>query len=112
MLEPSTILFAVAQPGSWNAFLAVVGQLAANPLTLLLALALTGLVRGWPHALLVTINLALFAELLHKVTVPDYAYGELLAARLVASALQVALALGAVALWRRWRAHFDRVTAE
>jgi hypothetical protein len=85
-------------------------RLTVDLLPLLLALALARLVRGAAHAALVILNLWLFMELLTTLVDPGYRFGELLPARLVASALQIGIAYAALLLWRQWRARSESVT--
>jgi hypothetical protein len=93
-----------------TAFGADVLRLTVDLLPLLLAFPLVRLVLSPTHAGLVVINLWLFMELLTSLVDPGYRYGELMPARLVASALQIALACGAAILWRHWRGRSESVT--
>ena len=85
-------------------------KLTVDLLPLLLALALTRLVRSAGHAALIVLNLWLFMELLTTLVDSGYRFGDLLVARLVASGLQLGIALAAMVLWRRWRAGVASVT--
>jgi hypothetical protein len=93
-----------------TAFGADVLGLTFDLLPLLLAIPLVRLLRGPAHAALVTLNLWLFMELLTTLLDPGYRFGDLLLARLVASCLQIALACGALHLWRHWRYGSESVT--
>jgi hypothetical protein len=93
-----------------TAFGADVLRLTVDLLPLLLAFPLVRLVLSPTHAALVVIDLWLFMELLNSLVDPGYRYGELMPARLVASALQIALACAAAILWRHWRGRSESVT--
>lgn len=93
-----------------TAFGADVLTLTVDLLPLLLALALARLARSAAHALLVILNLCLFMELLTALVDPGYRFGQLLPARLLASALQIGIAVGAPLLWRQWRTRSASVT--
>jgi hypothetical protein len=93
-----------------TAFGADVLRLTVDLLPLLVALALARLVRSAAHAALLVLNLWLFMELLTKLVDPGYRFGDLLLARLFASALQLGIAYGALLLWRQWRARTASVT--
>jgi hypothetical protein len=93
-----------------TAFGAEVLRLTIDLLPLLLALPLVRLAQGPAHTALVILNLWLFMELLTTLVAPGYRFGELLLPRLVASALQLGLACGAIALWRHWRGAGASVT--
>lgn len=93
-----------------TAFGAEVLRLTIDLLPLLLALPLVRLAQGPAHTALVILNLWLFMELLTTLVAPGYRFGELLLPRLVASALQLGLACGAIALWRYWRGAGASVT--
>jgi hypothetical protein len=84
--------------------------LTVNVLPLLVAVGLALLIRSRIHAALIVVNLWLFMELATTLLDPDYAFATLLWPRLVASALQVAIAYGGVTLWRRWRVGSESVT--
>jgi hypothetical protein len=92
-------------------FVADVLALAANILPLLVALGLALLIRTPVHAALIVANLWLFMELAATLLEPGYRFANLLWPRLVASALQVAIAYGALTLWRHWRVGSERMTA-
>ena len=92
------------------AFGADVVRLIAEPGPLLVAVALALLIRSKLHAALIVANLWLFMELATTMLEPGYGFGGLLYERLVASALQVAIAYGAVTFWRHWRVGAERVT--
>jgi hypothetical protein len=92
------------------AFGAEVGRLTASLWPLLVAVGLAFLIRSKLHAVLIVANLWLFMELATTTLEPGYAFASLFYQRLVASALQVALAYGAVTLWRHWRVGAERVT--
>ena len=62
------------------------------------------------HAVLIVVNLWLFMEVLTSLVDPGYRFGDLLLARLVAAALQIGLAFGALLLWRQWRNRSESVT--
>jgi hypothetical protein len=85
-------------------------RLTVDLLPLMLALALARLAHGPAHATLLVLNLWLFMELLTTLVAPGYRFGELLPARLVASALQIGIAFAALLLWRQWRARSESVT--
>lgn len=86
--------------------------LAADLLPLLVALVLARLIRAPIHAALIVVNLWLFMELFTTLVDPGYRFGSLLTARLLASALQVGLAWGAVHLWRHWRIGSESVASQ
>ena len=90
-----------------TAFGADVLTLTIDLLPLMLAVRLA---HGPMHAALVVLNLWLFMELLTTLVDPGYRFGALLLPRLVASALQLGLACGAVELWRHWRGVSASVT--
>jgi hypothetical protein len=92
-------------------FAADVVVLTANPLPLLVAVGLALLIRNRVHALLIVVNLWLFMELAATLLDPSYQFASLLWPRLMAAALQVAIAYGAVTLWRQWRIGSERMTA-
>jgi hypothetical protein len=92
-------------------FAADVMVLTANILPLLVAVGLALLIRGRVHALLIVVNLWLFMELAATVLDSDYRFASLLWPRLMAAALQVAIAYGAVTLWRHWRIGSERMTS-
>ncbi len=92
-------------------FIADVLVLTANVLPLLVAVGLALLIRSRVHAVLIVVNLWLFMELATTLLDPGYEFATLLWPRLVASALQVAIAYGAVTLWRYWRVGSERMTA-
>jgi hypothetical protein len=92
-------------------FVADVLALSANILPLLVALGLALLIRSRVHAVLIVANLWLFMELAATLLDPGYRFASLLWPRLVASALQVAIAYGALTLWRHWRVGSERMTA-
>jgi hypothetical protein len=56
------------------------------------------------------LNLCLFMELLTTLVDSGYRFGDLLLARLVASGLQIGVAVAAIVLWRRWRSATESVT--
>ena len=85
--------------------------LSLNVLPLLVAVGLAFLIRSRVHALLIVVNLWLFMELATTILNPDYDFATLLWARLVACGFQVAIAYGAVTLWRYWRVGSERMTA-
>ena len=91
-------------------FAADVLRLTASLGPLLVALGLAFLIRNTLHAVLIVANLWLFMELATTMLEPGYGFASLFYERLVASALQVALAYGAVTLWRHWRVGAERVT--
>jgi hypothetical protein len=91
-------------------FVADVLVMTANVLTLPLAAGLALLIRSRVHAVLIVVNLWLFMELAATILVPAYHFASLLWPRLVASALQVAIAYGALTLWRHWRVGSERMT--
>ena len=93
-----------------TAFGADVLRLTVDLLPLLLAFPLARLVLSPTHAALVIVNLWLFMELLTSLVDPGYRFGDLMPARLVASGLQIAIACGALVLWRQWRAWTGSVT--
>ena len=93
-----------------TAFGADVLGLTLDPLPLFLALPLVRLLRSPAHAALVVLNLWLFMELLTTLVDPGYRFGGELLARLVASCLHLALACGALQVWRLWRYSTERVT--
>ena len=93
-----------------TAFAADVLRLTVDLLPLLLAFALVRLAHGAAHAVLLTLNLCLFMELLTALVDPGYHFGDLLLPRLVASALQLGIAFAALLLWRQWRAWTGSVT--
>ena len=93
-----------------TAFGAEVLRLTIDLLPLLLALPLVRLAQGPAPTALVILNLWLFMELLTTLVAPGYRFGDLLLPRLVASALQLGLACGAIALWRHWRGAAASVT--
>jgi hypothetical protein len=93
-----------------TAFGADVLQLTLDPFPVLLALPLVRLLRSPAHAALVVLNLWLFMELMTTVLDPSYRFGGVLPARLVASCLHLALACGALQLWRYWRYRTESVT--
>jgi hypothetical protein len=92
-------------------FAADVVVLTANVLPLLVAVGLALLIRSRVHALLIVVNLWLFMELAATLLEPGYQFASLLWPRLVAAVLQVAIAYGAVTLWRQWRIGSERMTA-
>jgi hypothetical protein len=92
-------------------FTADVLALAANLLPLLVAVGLALLIRSPIHAVLIVVNLWLFMELAATLLDPGYEFATLLWPRLLASGLQVAIAYGAVTLWRHWRINSERMTA-
>ncbi len=92
-------------------FAADVVVLTANVLPLLVAVGLALLIRSRVHALLIVVNLWLFMELAATLLDPGYHFASLLWPRLVATVLQVAIAYGAVTLWRQWRVGSERMTA-
>jgi hypothetical protein len=92
-------------------FIADVLVLSANVLPLAVAVALAFLIRSRAHAVLIVVNLWLFMELAATVLDPGYEFSTRLWPRLVASALQVAIAYGGVSLWRHWRIGSERMTA-
>jgi hypothetical protein len=100
----------VKGPAHMTAFGADVLRLTVDLLPLLLAFPLVRLVQSPIHAALVVMNLWLFMELLASLVDPGYRYGDLMLARLPASALQLALACGATILWRHWRGRSTSVT--
>jgi hypothetical protein len=77
---------------------------------LLVALALAFLIKSRVHAMLMVTNLWLFMELATTLLDPGYGFASLFYERLVASAIQVAIAYSAVTLWRYWRVGAERVT--
>jgi hypothetical protein len=85
-------------------------RLTVDLLPLLLAFPLARLARGVANALLVILNLCLFMELLTTLVDSGYRFGDLLLARLVASGLQIGVAVAAIVLWRRWRSATESVT--
>jgi hypothetical protein len=93
-----------------TAFGADLLRLTVDLLPLLLAFPLARLVRSPIHAALVVMNLWLFMELLTSLVDPGYRFGALLLPRLLASGLQIAIACGAVILWRHWRGRSESVT--
>jgi len=93
-----------------TAFGADVLRLTVDLLPLLLAFPLVRLVLSSTHAALVIVNLWLFMELLTSLVDPTYRFGDLMPARLVASALQIAIACWAAILWRHWRGRSESVT--
>jgi hypothetical protein len=93
-----------------TAFGADVLELTLDPLPLLLALPLVRLLRSPAHAALVVLDLCLFMELLTALVDPGYRFGGVLLPRLVASGLHLALACGALQLWRLWRYSTESVT--
>jgi hypothetical protein len=94
-------------------FVFVMATLAATVqfLPLLLALALAPLIKARLQTALVLIDLWLLSEVLAALD-PGYRFGSLLLARLVASALQLALAYAALAGWRQWRMGQTSVSAD
>jgi hypothetical protein len=88
-----------------------VGILLADPLGFVLALLLAALIRSRTHAALVVVNLGLFMELAETMRDAGYPFGAYLSTRLIASALQVAVAYGMIAWWRHRRFGSDSVTA-
>jgi hypothetical protein len=95
-----------------SAFGADVLRLTVDLLPLLLALPLVRLARSPAHAALVIMDLWLFMEVLTSLVDPGYRFGDLLLARLVAAALQIGLAFGALLLWRQWRNRSESVTVQ
>jgi hypothetical protein len=93
-----------------SAFGTDVLRLTVDLLPLLLALPLVRRARSPAHAALVIMDLWLFMEVLTSLADPGYRFGDLLLARLVAAALQIGLAFGAVLLWRQWRNRSESVT--
>ncbi len=93
-------------------FAAAVGQLSADVVAMAVALGLALLIRGKTHALVAVADLWLFMEVLTTLLDPDYRFGELLAPRLLASAVQITLACGLVWLWRYWRMTTASVAAD
>jgi hypothetical protein len=93
-----------------TAFGADVLRLTVDLLPLLLAFPLARLARGVANAFLVILNLCLFMELLTTLVDSGYRFGDLLLARLVASGLQIGVAVAAIVLWRRWRSATECVT--
>jgi hypothetical protein len=91
-------------------FAADVLVLTANILSLLMAVGLALLIRSKVHAVLIVVNLWLFMELAATMLEPGYHFASLLWPRLVAAALQVAIAYGGVTLWRHWRIGSESVT--
>jgi hypothetical protein len=91
-------------------FAANVVILTVNVLPLLVAVGPALLIRSRTHAVLIVVNLWLFMELAATLLDPGYQFATLLWPRLVASALQVAIAYGGVTLWRRWRVGSESVT--
>ena len=87
------------------------GGLVLQPLPLLLAFLLALLIRGWPHGALCVLNLWLLSELAASLLEPGYRFGVLMAERLLASALQIAIAFALLTLWRYWRTATSSVTA-
>lgn len=85
--------------------------MTAKPVPLLLALAMAPLVGGRVQTVLVLIDLWLLNEVLASLTDSDYHFGTLLAERLIASALQLAIAYGALLCWRSWRLGSTSVSA-
>ena len=77
---------------------------------LLVALALAFLIRSRVHAVLVVANLWLFMELATTLLDPGYGFASLFYERLVASAIQVAIAYSVATLWRYWRVGAERMT--
>ena len=92
-------------------FVADVVVLTANILPLLVAIGLAVLIRSRIHAALIVVNLWLFMELAATLLDPGYHFASLIGPRLVAAALQVAIAYGAVTLGRQWRIGSERMTA-
>jgi hypothetical protein len=92
-------------------FAADVVILTSNVLPLLVAVGLALLIRSRVHAVLIVVNLWLIMELAATVLDPGYHFASLLWPRLVAAALQVAIAYGAVTFWRHWRVGSERMTA-
>ena len=80
-------------------------------LPLLVAFGLALLIRSPIHAVLIVVNLWLFMEIATTLFQPGYVFADLLAPRLLASALQVALGFAGVMMWRYWRVRSERVTA-
>jgi hypothetical protein len=93
-----------------TAFGADVLRLTVDLLPLLLAFPLARLACGVANAFLVILNLCLFMELLTTLVDSGYRFGDLLLARLVASGLQIGVAVAAIVLWRRWRSATESVT--
>lgn len=93
-----------------TAFGADVLQLTLDPFPVLVAIPLVRLLRSPAHAALVILNLWLFMELLTTLVDPNYGFGGVLWARLVASCLHLALAYGTLQLWRYWRYRTESVT--
>jgi hypothetical protein len=85
-------------------------RLTVDLLPLLLAFPLARLARGVANRFLVILNLCLFMELLTTLVDSGYRFGDLLLARLVASGLQIGVAVAAIVLWRRWRSATESVT--
>jgi len=77
---------------------------------LLVALALAFLIRSRVHAVLVVANLWLFMELATTLLDAGYGFASLFYERLVASAIQVAIAHSVATLWRYWRVGAERMT--
>ncbi len=92
-------------------FTAEVLVLTVNVLPVLVAVGLALLIRSRVHAVLIVVNLWLFMEVAATMLDPAYHFASLLWPRLVAAALQVAIAYGAVTLWRYWRVGSERMTA-
>ena len=88
-----------------------VAILLADPIGLVLAFGLVTLVRRKWHAFLIILNLGLFLELVTLMVDPGYRFASFLAPRMMASALQVGVALGVAGCWRLWRASTTSVTA-
>lgn len=82
-----------------------------GPIPLVLALALAPLIGGRLQTALVLIDLWLLSELLAALLDPGYRFGTLLAPRLIASALQLTFAYGALWCWRHWRLGSTSVSA-
>lgn len=95
----------------WRGFAIETLMLGADPLAFLVAFALALLVRGRLDALLIVINFWLLTELLATLVGSGYGFGDLALARLVACALQIAVAWGAIRAWRRWRFETGSVAA-
>ena len=81
---------------------ALLSALGAAP-GVFLALAAAPLLRSPVAVVLITVDLALVMEIEAVLVDPGYAYGSELLARLLASAVHVALAGAALHAWRRLR---------
>jgi type VI protein secretion system component VasK len=80
-----------------------------TPFTLACILAL--MIRSKLQAVLVVVNLCLLMELIATMVEPGYHFGDQISVRLVASAIQVAVAYGAITWWRSRRVESESVTA-